>query len=59
MQNDNEDYLNQVRALLRDREPKLEQLMEITLRKERVEQEKKDAVVLELLKIKDRQIEDL
>ena len=39
-------YLDEVRGLLRDREPKLEQLMEVTLRKERIEQEKKDAIVL-------------
>jgi hypothetical protein len=29
--------LEEVRVLLRDREPKLEQLMEVTLRKERIE----------------------
>lgn len=45
--------------MLREREPKLEQLMEVSLRKERVEQEKKDARILEILKIKDRQLGDI
>ena len=55
----NDAYLNEVRSLLREREPKLEQLMEVSLRKERVEQEKKDARILEILKIKDRQLGDI
>ena len=33
--------------------------MEVSLRKERVEQEKKDARILEILKIKDRQLGDI
>ena len=57
--NQNDAYLNEVRSLLREREPKLEQLMEVSLRKERVEQEKKDARILEILKIKDRQLGDI
>jgi hypothetical protein len=48
-----------VKQLLREREPNLEKLMDITLRKERDAQELKDSKVLEILKIKDRQIEDL
>ena len=57
--NQNDAYLNEVRSLLREREPKLEQLMEVSLRKERVEQEKMDARLLEILKIKDRQLGDI
>jgi hypothetical protein len=39
--------------LLREREPNLEKLMDLTLKKERDGVEKKDAKILEILKIKD------
>lgn len=53
------EYLEKVKVLLREREPNLEKLMEVTLRKERDTQEHKDAKILEMLKSKDRQIEEL
>jgi len=37
----------------------LEKLMDLTLKKEKEAQEHKDAKVLEILKIKDRQIDEL
>ncbi|TNV88004.1 hypothetical protein FGO68_gene12191 [Halteria grandinella] len=52
-------YLSDIKALLKEREPKLEQLMEITLRKERMEQEAKDQTILKILKAKDQQIGEL
>ena len=52
--NQGKDYLERMRELLREKEPKLEELMEISLKKEREQNERKDAKVLEILKIKDR-----
>jgi hypothetical protein len=56
---DHELLLTQIKTMLREREPNLEQLMELSLKKERDQQERKDAKVLEILKIKDKQIEEL
>ncbi|CDW71439.1 UNKNOWN [Stylonychia lemnae] len=56
---DNEQLLQQFKVLLREREPNLEQLMELTLKKERDQQERKDAKILEILKIKDKQMEEI
>jgi hypothetical protein len=44
---------------LREREPNLEKLMDITLKKERDVQEAKDAKILTILKSKDVRIADL
>lgn len=52
--NQGKDYLERMRELLREKEPKLEELMDISLKKEREQNERKDAKVLEILKIKDR-----
>ena len=59
MQDSNEGYLEEVRLLLREREPKLETLVDITLKKERNVQQAKDAKVLTLLQAKDARIEEL
>jgi hypothetical protein len=48
-----------MKQLLKEREPALDKLMDLTLKKEREAQEHKDAKVLEILKIKDRQIDEL
>lgn len=57
--NSNEDLIATIKSLLKEREPNLEQLMDLSLKKERSQQERKDAKILEILKIKDRQIEEL
>lgn len=57
--NSNEDLIATIKSLLKEREPNLEQLMDLSLKKERSLQERKDAKVLDILKIKDRQIEEL
>eukprot|EP00347_Sterkiella_histriomuscorum_P007164 403350016 len=54
-----EEIMTKFKQLLREREPNLEQLMDLTLKKERDQQERKDAKILDILKIKDRQIEEL
>ena len=59
MQDSNEGYLEEVRLLLREREPKLETLVDITLKKERNAQQAKDAKVPTLLQAKDARIEEL
>ena len=56
---ENQEYLTQVKALLREKEPNLEQLMALSLKKEREQQERKDAKVLEILRVKDKILEDL
>ena len=54
-----EDYLTQVKELLKQKAPSLEQLVELSLKQERQSQERKSQKVLEILQIKDSQIEDL
>jgi len=51
--------MDSIREILAQRDPNLEELMNLTMRKEREAQEKKDAKVLDILKMKDKQIEDL
>jgi len=59
LEDSNETYLEEVRLLLREREPKLETLVDISLKKERNAQQAKDAKVLGLLQSKDARIEEL
>ena len=54
-----EQQLQTIRELLRAREPKLEELLIEAMKHERVNQERKDKKVLEILQFKDHQIDDL
>jgi chromosome segregation ATPase len=54
-----DEYLTQVKKLLGDKAPSLERLVELSLRQEREHTERKHAKILEILQIKDSQIEDL
>ena len=51
--------MEQVREIVREREPNLEKLVEISLKKERDTNERKNLKVLEILKTKDTLIENL
>ena len=51
--------MEQVREIVREREPNLEKLVEISLKKERDTNERKNFKVLEILKTKDTLIENL
>ena len=51
--------MEQVREIVREREPNLEKLVEISLEKERDTNERKNLKVLEILKTKDTLIENL
>jgi len=48
-----------IRQELRAKDPNLENLMDITFKLEKNAQEKKDARILEILKLKDKQIDEL
>lgn len=52
-------FYQQIRGLLREKEPSLEQLMDLTLAKERKKQEQKDAITLDLLQQKDQELSRL
>ena len=46
--------LEQIKALLREREPKLEELLTEAMKHERATQKRKDSKVLEILQFKDQ-----
>ena len=46
--------LDQIKILLREREPKLEELLTEAMKHERANQKRKDAKVLEILQFKDQ-----
>ena len=46
--------IEQIKALLREREPKLEELLTEAMKHERATQKRKDAKVLEILQFKDQ-----
>lgn len=53
------EQLESIRALLREREPKLEELLSEAMKVERAGQKRKDAKILEILQFKDQQITEL
>ena len=53
------EQLESIRALLREREPKLEELLGEAMKVERAGQKRKDAKILEILQFKDQQITEL
>ena len=55
----NKAHLNQIKALLRQREPKLEELLAEAMKHERANQAQKDQKVLDILQFKDKSIEKL
>lgn len=54
-----EDHINEVKNLLKEKVPSMENLLEVTLKKERENQEIKNRQVLEVLKFKDSTINEL
>ena len=52
------EQIERIKELLREKEPKLEELLDEALRMEKSNQEKKDQKILEILQYKDKQIED-
>ena len=52
-------HLNSIKALLREKEPKLEELLTEAMKKERASQAQKDQKVLEILQYKDQQIGEM
>ena len=55
----NEDLLGQIRGIMSEREPNLDELLTLALKNERATQERKDQKVLEILNVKDAQLSDV
>ena len=55
----NEQLLGQIRGIMNEREPNLDELLTLALKNERASQERKDQKVLEILNVKDAQLSDV
>jgi hypothetical protein len=54
-----EDHINEVKNLLKEKVPSIENILDVTLKKDRENQEIKNRQVLEVLKFKDSAINEL